>query len=475
MEIKVKHLFFLLFLLLVPKIALATFNDISGTYTGTINFTDADVSPASCGTAGSFTGSLSITLIGNNLGNITGGNGQFINNSNAQTDTISSISGLNDDTSFSFSFTSDGDPGTLSGTFTDNSITITGGLVTSATCITSITSGLLTKGSSADSTDNTELTEAPSSSVTEALFFNIQIQSTVSGISNRIGAALAGIGVFFTPQFNTNQLQLDGMTGLNAGDETSIPYGVWGNYSYTDFENDLSTTAIEGNSHSFLGGVDFQFWENTILGVALGFDKSDVDTTFNSGNQESDTVTVAPYFGAILNDFLSVDFNLGYSNVSYDQFRTSGTTRINSSPNSSRWFSAVNLNGIHFVDRWIIGGRAGLLFASSKIDSYTESNSNIVTDSRTKVGTMSIGGNVAYSFNDWEPFLNLSYQYDYQLQEIVSATGPQPSNDKDDILLTTGIRYFEKSGITGNLEYSKRFFRDNFDEDRISLTVRIDY
>ena len=52
---------------------------------------------------------------------------------------------------------------------------------------------------------------------------------------------------------------------------------------------------------------------------------------------------------------------------------------------------------------------------------------------------------------------------------------PQPSNDDDDLLFTAGVRYFESSGISGNLEYSKRFLRDDFDEDRISLTVRIDY
>ncbi|MCZ6525382.1 MAG: hypothetical protein O6928_02300 [Gammaproteobacteria bacterium] len=55
------------------------------------------------------------------------------------------------------------------------------------------------------------------------------------------------------------------------------------------------------------------------------------------------------------------------------------------------------------------------------------------------------------------------------------TTGPQPSNDRDDVLMRVGVRYFDNNGISGNLEYSKRLDRDDFDEDRISLTVRVDF
>ncbi len=472
-----RSLFLFLFLATISTLAMADYPDVTGNYSGTLNGIDVDSSPSSCPeNAQAFTGSINLILESNPTnGSITGVSGSFTNNNDGSLDTFTINSGsFLDQTTFSFSFTlSDGDPGSLLLQVSGSILTIISGGVTDlgGVCDSVITGGTLARtGSTVLASENT-----PSSTVTDALLFNLQIQSTISGISNRIGAALAGIGFFINPTFGDNQFKLNGTTGLNAGDGEAVPYGIWGNYSYTDFENDLSTTAIDGRSHSFLGGIDFQFWENTVMGVAMGFDNSDIDTNFNSGNQQVDTITIAPYFGAVLTDFLSADFNIGYSNVSYDQFRTAGTTRVNSDPNSDRWFGAFNLNGIHFIDRWIIGGRVGMLFASSVINSYIESNGSIVEESRNKVGTVSVGGNVAYSFNEWEPFLTLSYQYDYQLQEIVAATGPQPSNDKDDILLTTGIRYFEKSGITGNLEYSKRFTRQNFNEDRISLTIRADF
>ena len=55
------------------------------------------------------------------------------------------------------------------------------------------------------------------------------------------------------------------------------------------------------------------------------------------------------------------------------------------------------------------------------------------------------------------------------------TTGPQPTNDRDDILMTVGVRYYDNNGVSGNLEYSKRFDRDDFDEDRVSLTLRVDF
>jgi autotransporter-like protein len=316
---------------------------------------------------------------------------------------------------------------------------------------------------------------SPSSAVTESVLFNTQIQSTVNDISSRVAGAVGAMRTSLRPRFTDNQFKLEGMTGLNAGDGVAVPYGIWGNYSYTDYENDLSSTAFDGSSHGFLGGIDFGVREGAVLGVAFGYESSDIDTGFNGGNQDTDSFTIAPYFGAILDDTLSVDFNIGYSRVEYDQFRTFGAARVTSSPEADRWFGAFNLNAITFIDNWILGGRVGFLYASSTIDRYTESNGTVVADSRTKVSTANIAGDVSYIVGNFEPFLNLAYQYDFKQKKISVATGPQPSNDRDDILLAAGVRYFEKSGISGNLEYSKRLLRDDFDENRISLTVRVDY
>ena len=309
---------------------------------------------------------------------------------------------------------------------------------------------------------------SPSSEVTDNLLFNTQIQNTASKINGHISGSLSG-------SLASTQNYIDQSSGLNAGDLFSVPYGIWGNYSYSDYENDLSTTTFDGSSHGFLGGIDFLYSESTIFGIAFGYSNSDIDTTFNGGNQDTDSFTIAPYFGTVLNDYLSFDFNIGYTNAQHDQFRTAAVTRITSSPDADQWFGSINLNAIKYVDNWILSGRVGALHAKSVIDSYTESNNTVVAQSRTKVSTMTIAGDAAYSYGNYEPFVNLAYNYDFSLRRITTAAAPAPANDKNDFLLTAGVRYFEKSGLSGNLEYSKRLARDDFDEDTISLTLRMDY
>ncbi len=465
--------FFLFLIIFASKHALASpnFPDINGTFIGSVSGTDVDVSPPGCEPPGPFSGSLTLTFIANPAGVITGGNGTFVNSTTGEVDTINITGGgfLTQNT-FDFLFTADGDAGQLEFSVSGDTLTVVNGSVSDLTCNSLIQSGTLTRGGGGTTFVN-ELT--PSSSVTDALLFNLQIQNAITGISNRVTGAVNALRSFFTPRFSDNQFNMQGAMGLNAGDGTDMPIGVWGNYSYTNFENDFSSTAFDGSTHSFLGGIDYNPFQNSVLGVALGYDSTGLDTSFNGGSQDAKSYTIAPYFGWIMSDVLSLDVNLGYSYVDYDQFRTVGGTSISSTPSADRFFGSFNLNAIKFIDRWIIGGRAGLLYARSTIDQYLESNGGTISETSVRVGTMSIAGDVAYSFNEWEPFVNLSYQYDYSLQRVVAT--PQPANDNNDLLFTAGVRYFEKSGISGNFEYSKRFLRENFDEDRISITLRMDY
>ncbi len=454
--------------------AYATYTDIQGAWTGSASGNDTSCTPASLN--GPFTDQLTVLFSNQSAGNFDVSVEATEEDGTTWVDTGSGFFTSATTIEFNTSFTDGGgtDTNTVNGTISGNTISFTfSGMNTGGDGCVRSGNGSISRNSSTVITPEV----ASSSSVTDAVLFNTQIQSTISDISSHIGGALAGIRFSGGPRVTDNQFKMGGSTGLNAGDGSAIAYGVWGNYSYTDYENDLSSTAFDGSNHSFLGGIDFGFWGDSILGVAFGYDNGDIDTTFNGGNQDTDSFTIAPYFGALLTDSFSLDFNVGYSRVDYDQFRTlpGTTTQVTSSPHADRWFSALNLNGIAFVNNWILGSRVGWLYASSSIDGFTESNGTVVAESRTKVTTMSIAGDVAYSFKNYEPFLNLSYQRDISLREISVTSGPQPANDDDDILMTTGVRYFNKNGISGNLEYTKRFERENFDEDRISLTVRVDF
>jgi len=312
----------------------------------------------------------------------------------------------------------------------------------------------------------------PSTTLTAPLLLNTHIKTVTTNLGTRISDILRGVNPGL--QLVDNGLRYTADTGLNAGD-LPLSYGAWASYSYSDYDNDLSSTAFDGHTHSALAGVDFTPWENTVLGIALGYENSDVDTRFNRGNQETDGFTIAPYFGWLLNDILSIDASIGWSWLDNDQFRTAPgtTTRITSSPDGDRWFGMFNLNGVTTWDHWILGARTGFLVAKNTTDAFVESDGTAVTEIDSKLGQWNIGGNIAYSLGEWEPFARLSYEYDYRLTEItVVGGGPQPSNDDDNFVVGAGVRYFNANGWTGNLEWNKRLGREDFDEDVLSLTIR---
>jgi hypothetical protein len=339
------------------------------------------------------------------------------------------------------------------------------------------TSGTLTRISSG--ADQVITDETPSSTAVQSQNLSSDVQAITTHISKRMFEAIQTIfkpRASITPTANGFAFE-GGMSGLNAGDGT-LPIGAWVSYSYSDYDNDLISTAYDGNRHTVLGGIDFAPWESTVLGIAVGYEDGDTDTTFNLGELETDGYTIAPYFGYLFTDTWSVNFSFGYSDLEYDQFRTDPITggRVTSSPDAERWFGMFNLNGLTTYGNWILGGRVGTLWARSEVDAFVESDGTSVTEARSKLGSWSIGGDAAYSFGEFEPFVSATYEYDYSMTEIAVTTGPQPDNDRDDVLFAAGLRYFgANNGISGNLNWTRRLGRENFDEDIFTASIRIDF
>lgn len=444
--------------------AQATTADISGAYAGTLSGSESCTPPATSGPL-SENMTLSITQSGTSFS----GSGTSVDE-DGETASFT-FSGTVSGNTFSGSGSgtdSDGDPFTISsisGTASDGSLDVNISGFDSE-CSFSL-SGILTR-TSADLVLNPETT--PSSTITTAAFLTQEVKALTTGLSGHVGAAVRG--ALGGPQVTAKGFGYS--TGLAAGDN-GIGYGAWASYSYSDFDNDLSSTAFDGNRHTVLAGLDLSPWERTVFGLALGYEAGDIDTTFNGGNQETDGYTIAPYVGALLTDTWSVDFSFGYSNVEYDQFRTFAGTRITSSPDADRWFGALNVNGLTTYGNWILGAKVGTLYAQSTIDSFVESDGTPVGELQSEVGQWNVGGNVAYTFGQFEPFANVTYENDFNMTEIAVTTGPQPANDDDDVLTGLGVRYYGQNGISGNVEWNKRLGREDFDEDIFTLSVRVDF
>ena len=329
--------------------------------------------------------------------------------------------------------------------------------------------GLLNKG------QIVKPSKAPSTSIKDAGTIKSEVLGVVTPIQQHLIKSLKTDAKGFN--LNPQGFLLEGESGLNSGDIDLGNIGVWLSYNYRDVENDFAATAFESTSHTAIGGIDYSPREFWILGVAFAYEYSDTDTIFNAGNLKSDGYTVAPYLGVLLDDTWSIDASIGISSIKNDQFRTDPDTaaRISSDPETDRFFAAVNINGITYYDNWILGGRIGYVFAKSVTEEFTESDTTVVGRTKTRLGQLRIGGDVAYSFGNWEPFISATYEFDQQFEKTILLSDTQPANDRDDIFMSTGFRYFNKYGVSGSFEYSKRFLREDFDEDSITVTFRYDF
>jgi hypothetical protein len=311
---------------------------------------------------------------------------------------------------------------------------------------------------------------APSNAVTSSAATLTQVVTvTTSALASRVQSALNGSRG--GPRRVAQGFMMETPTGMAAG-ETFNNIGMWGSYAYSSFENDFSRTKYDGRRYMFFGGVDFAPQDNMVLGVSVGYEDTDIDTDFNLGKLNSDGWTIAPYFGMILNDTWNADISAGYSAVDTDQQRSLGA--ITSKVDTTRWFASGNINGFTQVNNWLLTARAGLLRAESKDDGFTEVGAGGLTvgSSETKLTQFNIGAEVAYAMGNFEPYFSASYHNDLSATKTVLTAGAQPSNDKDDFLLGVGFRYFNDDNLSISAQWDTRLGRADIDESSFNVNAR---
>lgn len=267
-------------------------------------------------------------------------------------------------------------------------------------------------------------------------------------------------------------------SGRSAGD-LSGKLGIWGNYSRTNSDNDLSSTKFDSDLDTFIAGVDYRLTDKAVLGVTLGYENNDIDTDFNGGGQSIDGYTVAPYLGFVVTPSISVDLSAGYSNLDIDQDRLSAGTRVSSSVDADRPFISGNVNFYRSIENWRLGGRVGYLYTRENQESFTESDGTLNPALNTALGQVRVGGDVGYSISTahgyLEPYATALFEHDALRDTVTVAPGlAQPSDDRDDFQLGLGLRFYGNKGLSSNFEWTTVEGRDNYDNDIYSLTVRMD-
>ena len=226
-------------------------------------------------------------------------------------------------------------------------------------------------------------------------------------------------------------------------------------------------------------GADIVPWDNVVVGVALGYEDTDTSTLFNAGRQEQRGFSVVPYFGVAFGQQLGVDFDvgfdlaLGYTALEADQSRTFAGAPIASELDARRKFVYGNLNVGRSFGNLYVSGLAGLLYATETSDRFTELNAagapvRTVARRKVRLGRASIGGDVAYEWNGFEPYAGALYQIDYTRFDFRQA------RDNDEVLVNAGVRW-RRENVIASFQWSSVLDRDDFESDSYTFTLRADF
>ena len=336
---------------------------------------------------------------------------------------------------------------------------------------------------------------APSNTITDATTLETQIQPTVGAIRAQLlshrrlkgSARVAHAGRLLAANahadsrsdFNYLAAALSDSSGAGSGGGTE---SLWISAASNSLENDFSRTAFYGATHNLLAGFDVTRSDKYVLGISAGHEASNFLTTFNFGNQKARGFNVSPYFAYLLSDTWSVDLILGYGEFDTRQSRTLGTglltaVAVDSEFASTRGFVSTNLTNVSAWGNWNLTGSLGLLAARGKNDAYVESigGTTIATIAGTKqtIEQWNLLGEAAYGRGASETYVGLLYERTRDPLKIEFATGEQPANDPDSVLLTAGWRHFGK-GLTANFVFSRRLAQDQVNEYGFSMMIRVD-
>jgi len=142
------------------------------------------------------------------------------------------------------------------------------------------------------------------------------------------------------------------VNGLAVGDGFA-GLGYWASFNYSDFSAGIPINSViqpvasyDADQKTVFIGVNTLLMDALVIGLALGYENTDIDTAYNGSNNDTDGYTIAPYAAYLINDIFSADVVMGYTNLGTDTDRidnVSGGTILGDF-DAERWFIATNIN-----------------------------------------------------------------------------------------------------------------------------------
>lgn len=215
--------------------------------------------------------------------------------------------------------------------------------------------------------------------------------ANVGMIANRITAMTSGIG----------QSSGDGPMGI----------GVWALGSGNYLDNTKSGAKYDGSLYTGMVGVDKQMGD-LLLGVAVGYEKLDLTTKYNSGNMEYDGWSVVPYLSYSITKDIVADASFSYTWLDYTMKDTQAGVKYSDGMNANRMVTSAGLTTYYDWDKFLFSARLGTLYMNEHQGSYTL---NTTDYSKSGIYTWmgSLGLRAQYDMGAFKPFVGATYMQDF--------------------------------------------------------------
>lgn len=265
-----------------------------------------------------------------------------------------------------------------------------------------------------------------------------------------------------------------GMTGLAAGDHVGrreINPALWFTVGNNFLDGDQDFAKYDGGVFTAIAGVDFRPVDNFVTGLAISFERTDLDTDFNDGTLQNEGVGFVPYAAfSALDDKLVIDANVGYTLLDGKTERAiSGTAPITGNSSTRRISAGANVSYGDFVGDFLLTGQTGAVFARDRQKEFTESNGQSVEELITYLGDWRTGVRGAYAWNDLEFVAGGDFVYDIRPW---FEDDDDNNEDREAFDAIFAANWFPSEDVTVGLEVYNTFAREDTNNTGISFYLR---
>lgn len=344
-------------------------------------------------------------------------------------------------------------------------------------------------------------------------------------ILSRMTALRSGVLGFSTENFNFNidgkplpagQIAQSYITRNGAGASADDPFfdSKWGFFISGDIaKGDRKGSQLESKAkvktQGITTGIDYRFSNNLFLGGALGYLNSDSDFNGNSANLDTKGYSLSFYGSYYQENNFFTDFSITYGKNKFDQerlmnFSLNGTT-------TNQKFTADYKGNYHTIllgagkdyqkDAWTFGPRVSLEYTRTHSGKINEKASNpnasgsgwatnIESNSLESL-VLQLGGRASFAHStNWGvliPYAQVDLLHEFkQDSQLISASFTQDPTanqlqiktdnpDRNYMKIDLGTSAQFKKGTSGFINYSTVLSNSNWDNDAISMGLRIEF